>query len=504
VALFGKKKTDEDGGKDKAAGSAGVASAQPARDPRKARPWFDRAKTVADAQNYDYAIECYISGLQFEPERLEAHEALRDVSLKRRVHGGKPAGWSSKSPVRGRSHVEKMLESEFAFSMDPANAAAGLKVMEEAMQASEEEDVDLYEVVFWIGQNVIEANRGAKRPAKSIYLKVRDIYATMEAYGKAAEACAFALQLDPNNAQLIREMRDLQAETTMQRGGYGGEEGGFRKGLVDQDKQRQFQQESQIAKTDQVKDQVIARLRAEYEDQPEDTQRLDKLVRALRDKEQKASEDEAIKLLNEAWERTGQYRYKMQIGDVRMKQFSRALRETKKKADAAPDDARIREQLQRIAAAQLKFELDEYAERVKNYPTDMGLRYQLGRRQLAFQQYDEAIASLQQARSDPKHRSSASIHLGQAFARKEWFNEAIDTFRAGLEEHSDRGDKVGLELSYCLMDALEQKTRREDDSQAAEEALHIASQIAQTSINFKDIRQRVEQLKNLVRQVKDE
>jgi len=500
VALFGGKKNDSNGG---GSGTSAPAAGAPSRDPRKARPWFERAKSMADAQNYDYAIECYISGLKFEPDSLPQHESLREVAMKRKVSGGKPKG---KPPVRGRSHVERMLEAEFNFSIDPTNASAGLKVMEEATAAtkSEDEDIDLSEVAYWVGELAMEANRTAKRQSKYTYLKIRDIYAEMGAFDKAAQACGLAVQLDPNNGQLIREFTNLQAETTMMKGGYSGQKGDFRKGVKDADKQAALEQESQIAKTEQAKDQIIERLRNEYNDSPDDVQRMEKLVRALTDKDEKASEDEAIKLLETAWEQGGQYRHKMWIGDIRMKQFKRALREAKQRADANPDDASLADQVKRILAAQTKYELGEFRERVKNYPTDMGLRYQLGRRELALHLYDDAIGSLQQAKSDPKHRGAASVFLGQAFAKKEWFDEAIATYRNAIEEHAGTDDDaIAMELRYQLMDSLEAKAMREENLDVATEAASIASKIAQININFKDIRARVDQLRKTTQALKD-
>jgi len=498
VPLFSKKSSKDEG----QAAEASAESTAPKREPRKANRWFEQARTVADTGNHDYAIECYVSGLQFDPEALEQHEALHEVSLKRKVKGGKPPGWRDKPPVRGKSHIERMLEAEWYFAMDPTAAGQALKVMEEAVAATEAGEAELYEVAYWIGNLALEANRAAKRPSKQTYIKVRDLYAEMGIYDKAVEACGLAVQMDPQNAELARQFRDLQAENTISGGGYTGDKGGFRKGIKDAEKQKQLEQEDTIAKTDAVKDEIVTRLRSEYEDNPEDMTRLEKLVRALRDTEEKTSEDEAIKLLEEAWEKTGQYRYKMQIGDIRMKQFNRALRELTQQIEKDPNNAELKDKRRRIATAQVKFELSEYIERVKNYPTDMGLRYQLGRRQLALQQYDEAIGSFQEAQSDPKHRAASLRYLGEAFAAKEWHDEAIDTFRRGIDAHERSDDRTALELRYDLMNSLEQKARENDDREAAQEAAQIASQIAQTDINFKDIRSRVDALRKLSNELK--
>lgn len=499
MALFGKKDQPD------APETTAATEEPPRRDARKAKPWFERAKSMADAQNYDYAVQCYISGLQFDPETVGAHEALREASLRRKVQGGKPAGWRDKPPTaKGRSHVDRMLAAEYYFAMDPTAAPKAMQAMEEAIQASEVGEADLHEVAYWLGTVTLEANRNAKRPSKQIYLKTRDLFASIEAYDKAVEASSQALQMDPQNAALIRETRDLQAELTLDRGGYGGEEGGFRKGIKDADRQRALEQDQAIAAgTDQL-EQRIARLRADYEDGPEDIQRLEKLVRALRETEEKVHEDEAIKLLEQAREQTGQYRYKMQIGDVRMKQFNRAFRDLTRRLQANPNDGELAEQRKRIAAAQARFELEEYGERVKNYPTDMGLRYELGRRQFALRQYDDAIASFQEAQADPKHRSRALRYLGESFFAKQWYDEAIDTFRRGIEEHERSDDKTALELRYDLMNALETKARETRDVEMAQEANRIASQIAQTDINFKDIRKRVDALRSFLAELKQD
>ena len=497
MALFSKKKSDGSDGD-----GSGDGPRPPAFDLRKAKPWFDRARTVADTRNYDYAIQCYISGLQHAPDSMNEHEALHEVSLKRKVAGGKPAGWRDKCPVKGKSHVEKMLEAEFQFAMDPTSAAHALKVMEEAAAATEAGEAELYEVAHWVGELTVEANRTSKRPSKQIYLRARDLFASFGAFDKAVEACANAVHMDSENAALIRELRDLQAEATMSRGRYDDQKASFRDAIKDEEKQRALASEDAIAASGDQLDDQIARLRKDYEDSPEDNVRLGKLIRALLQKEDKAHEDEAIKLLENTWEATGEYRFKMQMGDIRMKQFNRTIRELRKKLQADPNSPEVKEQLRRAALAQVKYELKEYEERVKNYPTDMGLRYQLGRRHLSLHNYDEAIAAFQEAQSDPKHRGSALRYLGEAFGAKGWHDEAIDTFRRGIESHEREDDKLGLELRYDLMNALEQKARKDRSLEVAKEAAEIASDIAQRDINYRDIRDRVNGLRSLVDELK--
>ncbi len=58
--------------------------------PDKGKAFFDRADQVAETGNWDFAIEMYLEGLRREPDNLQrGHQKLREVSLHRKVQGGK-------------------------------------------------------------------------------------------------------------------------------------------------------------------------------------------------------------------------------------------------------------------------------------------------------------------------------------------------------------------------------------------------------------------------------
>ena len=92
--------------------------------------------------------------------------------------------------------------------------------------------------------------------------------------------------------------------------------------------------------------------------------------------------------------------------------------------------------------------------------------------------------------------------LGEAFAKKEWYDEAIDTFHRGINSYQIDDDKLGLELRYQLMLVLEGRARRDNDLENAEEAAKVASQIAQSDINYRDISDRNTSLRELVKTIK--
>jgi tetratricopeptide (TPR) repeat protein len=247
---------------------------------------------------------------------------------------------------------------------------------------------------------------------------------------------------------------------------------------------------------------VIAGYKKRYEANPNDIDLLGKLVNALSESEKPEDEEEAIKILVEAYKRTDQYRLKLRAGDIRIKQYTRRLRRLKRELEDTGDDEARRQQLlkqaKELANEQLGFELEEYSERVKNYPTDMGYRFQLGRRQFALGDDDAAISSFQEAQKDPKSRALTLRYLGEAFHRKGWFDESIDTLRRAIEMHPSTDDKLALELRYELLKSLASKAENVRDLSIAEEASKVASHIAQTDINFKDIRARIDKLRKFM------
>lgn len=481
-----------------ATGAAGEAAAAPAaetagegmaRDPKKARRFFEHAKATADTRNYDYAIDLYIQGLRLDPQAVEQHVALREVAKRRKVTGGKPPGFGEKlKHGGGKTTLEKMLNAEFLWSMEPENSHYASLVMENAYKS------ELKEVTAWVGDFVIEANKASKKPSKDIYQKAQKIYMEVGAFDKAIEVCRLLLKLDPNNLQLHNALKNLEAERTMEAGQYGQ---GFQASVKGLEEQRALEEEGSMAKTETKLDAVIKRNKEAFEENISDLDLLVKYCNSLLETEREEDENLAYDIFIDGFERSGQYRFKMRAGDIRIKQFNRRKREIQTNIKQTPGDPSLQEALKALLTEQVKFELEEFTERVKNYPTNMGLKYELGRRQLALHDYDAAIASFQESQTDAKYRAMSLRFLGEAFYAKQWYDEAVNVFRKGIEAHPIGDDTLGLALRYELMASLQHKGERDEDLESAKEAYDLASGIAMINFNYLDIRQRVDTLNKL-------
>ncbi|BAM02308.1 tetratricopeptide repeat protein [Phycisphaera mikurensis] len=474
-----------------------AAPARPSRrDPKKAERFFEHAATYAESGRYDGAIDMYIRGLQLSPDDMRRHEALLDAAKRRKVSGGKPAGFAErKLKGMGDSPVDRLAHAEKIWAMDFTDPALAQGVMDAAVEADNDpanEDLHLGEVVFWIGEMAMDYNLSSKKPDAKLLLRTRDGFSAIGRYDKAVEAHRRAIGLTPNNDKLIDELKDLEAQKyTMERKEAKSSLGN----LKDADKQAEIQAE--ISGGGKGVESLIAKRREEVDANPEDTDALTKLVDALLKTGEKEHADEAIKRLAAAAEATGQFRFRAKAGDIRMKQLAQRCQQLAQFVKAAPDDAGYREKYEKATKQRLDFELKEYQTRVKQYPTDLRLKYDFGKRLLQAGMHDEAIGMLQQAATDPKSRSASHLLLGRAFLAKDWVGEAVQTLGKGLEQHPVKDDAVGKDLQYELMTAHQKAAADgQEPAENLEKASEYASALLQSDIGYRDIRERVEAIRD--------
>ncbi len=189
--------------------------------------------------------------------------------------------------------------------------------------------------------------------------------------------------------------------------------------------------------------------------------------------------DAAIDVLDKAFSDSKAYRFKVRLDDIKIRQHRR--RYNKVMTDQGKEAA-----LAFYLKEVLPFELTVFAERARNYPTDLAIKYELGRRQYQAGQIDEAIAALQQAQRDARHRITSMLLLGQAFAKKGWHREASETYAKALEQ--DPSEDRRKELHYNL--AMSYKALGD-----RQKALDSFSAVAQMDYNFRDVRQQIDALR---------
>ncbi len=464
------------------------ADQQPAEEPAapekvsyagKGEAFFQRAEDVAGTGNWDFAIELYVQGIRREPDNLEnGHKKLREIALKRKAEGGKGPGLKDQWTHRqGKDPLDNMANASFLFAKNPGSAQYGEQVMKAAVA------LELTDVISWIVDVLLDNQRQAKRADKRLCVAMTDAAAGIERYDQAMQACNQAMLASPNDPVLEERMRDLSSQYTIQKGRYGDEAHSFTEAVADPERQRELMQDDAAYKDDDYLQRQIKKATAAYEKDPMEYGKINALADALLCFEEESYESQAVEVLKKAYKDTGAYQFKLRIGDIRIRQYRRKLRQLMEEGDEA--------KVEEFKKKQLDFETKEYKERSENYPTDLGIKFEYARRLFMRGEYDQAITYFQQAQRNPRLHLSALNYLGQAFMAKDWWQEATETYEKALAEEitEARAKEIRYNLSICY----EHLERLGD----AQEQL---STIAQNDYNYKDVKQRLEKVRDKIKE----
>ena len=455
----------------------------PEADRKKAKVFFDKGNAVAATGQYDFAIEMFLSGLKLDPDAVEAHQILRDISLKRKASGGKSAGFMEAMKLKRPTKDDKqnLLNNEKLLAMDPGNTDHMVGVMQNALRGG------FWDTVMWMGPILQKANADSGKPEVNKFIILKDAYKGLKNYKLATEACHYAAMLRPDDMDLQNELKNLGAMHTMDKGNYGTARS-FRESVKDSEGQSKLMLEDKDVRTMDQLSILIADAEAQWKAEPHDPGKLMKYVETLMKTEQIEYENKAIDLLQEAYDRTKQFRFRQNIGRIQMAQMNRQERSLRQAVQANKDDQQARQDYAQYVQEKLQEELTEYQLWVENYPTDPSFRYQVAIRLYQLKKYDEAIPVLQNVRQDPKYRTDASVMLARAFLEAGYADEAVDTLAVVVNEYVHKGNEKSIDMTYWYARALEQK----GDTDAA---IKQYSQVAQWSFNFKDTQERIKRLR---------
>jgi tetratricopeptide (TPR) repeat protein len=455
----------------------------PEEDRRKARAFFDRGKTVADTGNYEFAIEMYILGLTIDPEELEAHKALHDISLKRKASGGKPMGFLERRKFSTVSKDDKqnLVNFEKLLSYDPGNTDYLVQILQNAHRGG------FLDTVMWVGPILQRANADSKSPDLNKFIILKDIYKQLGEWKLATDACHYALKMKPNDMGLQTELKNLGAQHTMSKGGYGKAKS-FRESMRDANLQNKLmEQDKDVQSVDHLL-RAVNEAELEWRGDPQDPGKLNKYIEALRRTEVLEQEERAVEVLEQMYQTSGQFRHRQKVGEIRMAQMARMERSLRAEVAANPTDVEVQQTLQQFVTERAQAELEEYRLIVDAYPTDSTARYQMGRRLFDLKRFQEAIPVFQQVRSDPKFRMHAALLLGRCFLEAGFVDEAVETLKVIIDEYPTKGDERSRELYYWYARALE-------EHKEFQSALKAYSQVAQWDFNYRDVQGRIKRLR---------
>lgn len=466
----------------------------------QARTFFDRAKKIAADGNHEYAIQMLIEGLRRDPDCLQAHQDLLEHAVRRQAAGGKKAGLMAtlklkltggkasaqqflgrSAPKDAKDAVDDLLDAETVWAKDPQNLSLVDIVLPKML------DAGCLESAKWLAAWLGEFNARQPKPDGQRFAMLSDIFFKLGQQDKAIDACRAAATVLPNDNQLAAMLKEMLANQTMKKGKY--EETGFRQSLKDAQGQQDIRETESVTKSKHAADEKIDRARNDLAENPTEPGKVGPLVDALLLADTPESRAEAVQVLEKAYQEFGAFRFKNRAGEIRLRENRRQARAMLAEVKDSPDDAQLAEQYKKLRKDHAEQELAHFQQASKNYPTDMRLRFEVGRRFAALGRFDEAIPVLQEGQRDPRNRIRAMSLLGRCFFMKKWYSDAVDVFKKALEDPQAAAGDIAKELHYNLGRAYE--AQKQNDL-----AVKAYSTVAQIDFLYEDVRTRLENLRS--------
>lgn len=452
-------------------------------DRAKAKNFFDRAAPLVGAGQYEYAFTMFESGLKLDPEAVDAHQAFRDAALRRKAAGGKKIGMleAMKFSTKGKDERQNMINAEHLLAFDPGDTGHMLSLVETAYRAG------CYDTVLWIGPILGRANNELAKPDYAKFEKLRDVYARLEHWTLAVEVCTRMLQMRPDDMDLKNDLKNLSAQEAMHKGKY---HKSYRESVRDMGKQAALLEEERDVVSEDYTAKVAREAEADLKTNPDDPTKVIKYVEALKKVGTTDAMEKAAEVLQGAFDRTGAYRFRAQLIDIRLAHLKTEERNLRAKAavkDAAPEAV---QEYKDFLHSRNEEELALFEELAQQYPTESRYKFEVANRLVLLKRYTDAIPLYQNAVNDPKLRTRATLNLGQTFLFAEFPDEAADTLKGLSETYPtlSTGDEIAKEIMYWLGRSQEEKNDKA-------EALKAYSMVVKWDFVYRDTQARMKKLR---------
>jgi tetratricopeptide (TPR) repeat protein len=481
---------------------------------RVAAGQFERANQVVATGNYDYGIRLFMSCCKLDPGNLIYRQALRrteKAKFSNNLRGSWHARWTTwaskvrlKGALGSRQYLKVLEYGEGVLMRNPWDVSVQMDM------AAAADGLGLVDVSVWL------LEQARQKTARDVPLN-RALAKAYEKRGNFTQAMALwqMIQADhPADMEAQHKLKDLAAHDTIARGRYDGGQGGadavagaLRPGQPSTPPPGTKPaapgaranptppETAPAASPGSSADHRVAReaalIRTRLSADPANVNAYLQLAALYR---RVGLLEKARSVLTEGMAPTGNaFEIALELADLDIEPFRQNLVVTEDKLRDTPDDDELRRIRLRLRKEINTRELDFYRQKADRFPTELGLRFEVGVRLLRAGQHDEAIQMLQAARSDPRFRWQSMLWLGHCFkARNNWrlaqrnFEEALQNLPVG--ETAARKDLLFL---------LAQGFADEGDLTRAIDTGH---ELANLDFGYRDIGRLLDEWQNRVRQ----
>jgi tetratricopeptide (TPR) repeat protein len=443
---------------------------------------LEKAEDAIRRKNFDYGIDLYRQLLSVSPgdhnARLGLHRAyMRKQESKAtpmwaaKIQGG-PALAMAKTFAAARNFVKEAEALEGYLALDPSNVGVSLE------QGHALERANLLDGALAVYEGLAEAapaSSEAWKRAGAILTKKREIARALDCYTKA-------LEINPRDQDSIKARKDLAAEGALLTSGL--ETGVHSRELIkDKERAADLERGQRLLHTADEIDAEVGRLTADLQKDPNNTALLKQLAGLHERKNDPAA---ALELVERALAQDpNDFDLKTRRGSLKSRILDRAIELLRGKVASDPAAAAA---LANAEREKLGFEVEDARARAAEHPTDLSLRYKLGRLLLKQGEIDEALGELQRAVVDPRVKTDALVGLGQAFFKKGMFDLARRQLERALES-IPAGSPRSKEILYNLGLVAEK-------GGAPKDALGFYLRIYEVDVAYRDISDKVKKLQS--------
>jgi tetratricopeptide (TPR) repeat protein len=401
-----------------------------------------RGNEAIPKENWDYAVQMYLTCVKLFPDNLMYRQSLRGSVKKKYGENGAGAKMAGMRLMGTKTKIKKARMSKDWAGLDDA-AEEGLQVNPWDPQLN----ADLGDAATHLGYEDVaifayEESLKAEPANKEINRSLAALLEQKGEYKRAIACWQRILKIEPTSGEARSKITQLDARTVMDRGGYegAGSTRDVRAGGMG------------VARGGQPADgpgmSVEADLQRAIRKEPANKDNYTKLADYYR-REGKLEEAEAQ--MQKALEVSGNdMGIREQLEDVQLELMGKALHVTKDLARQKPDDAELKQRAADMANELLKREMEVYAVRVERYPQDMRVKFELGSRYMRVSKWALAIPLFQQSRGDPRVKGESLINLGKCFYYDGKPALAIRQFEAAFPEvQFDEKPEIYKDLFYA-------------------------------------------------------
>ena len=410
---------------------------------------LEKANEALRKKNFDYAISLYHQVLQLKPNHGEARRELRQALVRRSEYKKIPPlvamiqGFHHRVGVLVGGLMKKpanvVLSAEGYLKNDPRNGGMNRSLANALEQAGYLSSA----VVVWefLGNDERLGDYALKR-AGSLYYGMKQLEKALGCYETV-------LKRTPRDSEAEKMRKNLAAEGVLTSGSYDPSRSSHDLAR-DVERKQMLEVEQKLVTTEDERTLLQKKMERELEANPADRRARRSLVELfVKDRNYSgalATLEAGLQLDPES------YDIRERIGDVRILDLEQQIRDARNAADAG--DPAARTDLADLTREKLEFELEEFARRVKEHPTDLDLRFRLGNLMLASGEVSTAIENFQRSVKDPRRRVESLIGLGQAFDANGKLDLARKQFETALDAVDGTSDRV-VEINYSLAVLLE-------------------------------------------------